>query len=177
MHALYVLDIFAVQESCNHNQHYLDCSLVDVTTNSSPTNEVSNDCSPVKVKTNKFDTLIWVPTLFFENHIAESKMAFIWGDLYSVPVNLPLREDNHAIVGSTILSLRYQFCEDSLYVDKEVYDDVTETVTHAIGMLPNSNDIRTLWLLELGKYHLCGVFESALAKSTEILTPCTSSTF
>ena len=86
-----------------------------------------------------------------------------------------MREDGHAIVNSTIFSLRFQFCEESLYVEEDVYDNVMGTVTHAIGMLPNSNNLGTFWLLKPRKYQLYGDSESVLAGSTKLLTPRTSS--
>lgn len=79
------------------------------------------------------------------------------------------------MVSSTILSMRFMFCEESLYFDEEIFDDMTDTPKGAEQTLPSSNNLRTFWLLKGGKYRLYGVPDSVLAGWTELLTPRTSS--
>ena len=87
----------------------------------------------------------------------------------------PLGEDGHAMVTSTTLSLRFQFREDTLYVEEEVFDDVTGELSHSVGQLSRKNDMGTFWLLNPGKYRVYGVSESVLDGSTKLLTPRESS--
>jgi len=59
-------------------------------------------------------------------------MALIRADLHSVPVTFPLGDDGHAIVTSTMLSLRFQFREEALYVEEEVFDSESGILLHTI---------------------------------------------
>src|ERR1700738_138167 len=103
-------------------------------------------------------------------------MAFVRADFHSVPVSFPLGEDGLAMVTGTTLSLRFNFREATLYVEEEVFDDLTGELSHAVGQLSRKNDVGTFWLLNPGKYRVYGVSESVLDASTELLTSRESST-
>jgi len=98
-------------------------------------------------------------------------MACICVDSHSVHVTFPIGADGHAMLTSTTLSVRFQFREDSLYVEEEIYDDATGIVSHALGQLPCKNDVGTFWLLKPGKYRAYGITESVGTLSTIVLTP------
>jgi len=103
-------------------------------------------------------------------------MALLRVEPHSVPVFFPLDEDGHAIVTSTTLSLRFQYREVTIFVEKEVFDDHTDLVSHAILHTRVENDLGAFWLLKPGKYRVYGVSDSMLECSTELLTPRESST-
>lgn len=103
-------------------------------------------------------------------------MAFIRADLHRVPVTFPLGEDGLAMVTATTLSLRFQFREDSLYVEEEIFDSNSGDLMHALGQLPIKNAEGTFWSLKPGKYRAYGVSESVLAASTVLLIPSDTST-
>ena len=103
-------------------------------------------------------------------------MAFVRADFHSVPVSFPLGEDGLAMVTGTTLSLRFNFREATLYVEEEVFDDLTGELSHAVGQLSRKNDVGTFWLLNPGKYRVYGVSESVLDASTELLPSRESST-
>lgn len=103
-------------------------------------------------------------------------MAFIRADSHSVPVTFPLGANGYAIVSSTTLSLRFQFREDALYVEEEVFDNDSGILLHAIGQLHSTNDAGMFWSLKPGKYRAYGLPDSVMPASTKILTPRQSST-
>lgn len=69
-------------------------------------------------------------------------------------------EDCHAMVSSAILSLRFQFCEESLYAKEEVFDNVIGSVTHAVGMTPSINNLGSFRLLKSSESTSCMEFLS-----------------
>ena len=97
-------------------------------------------------------------------------MAFVRANFHLVPVSFPLGEDGLAMVTGTTLSLRFNFREDTLYVEEEVFDDLTGELSYTVGQLSRMNDVGTFWLLNPGKYRVYGVSESVLDASTELLT-------
>jgi hypothetical protein len=62
-------------------------------------------------------------------------MAFVRADFHSIPVSFPLGEDGLALVTCATLSLRFNFREDTLYVEEEVFDDLTGELSHAVAQL------------------------------------------
>lgn len=66
-------------------------------------------------------------------------MALDWADAHLVPAMFPLTDDGYAIVTALSLSLRFQFREDSLHVEEEIFDSDVGLVLHAIGQLPFKN--------------------------------------
>jgi len=96
-------------------------------------------------------------------------MALLRADLHSVPVTFPLGDDGLAIVTSTMLSLRFQFREEALYVEEEVFDSESRSLLHAICQLPSRNDEGMFWLFKPGKYRAYGL--PILAPSAKLLTP------
>jgi len=60
-------------------------------------------------------------------------MASIRADAQSVPVTFPVGPDGFAMVTSTILSLRFQFCEDAMYVEEEIFEPKSGVVLETIS--------------------------------------------
>ena len=52
-------------------------------------------------------------------------MALLRAEPHTVPVLFPLGDDGHAIVTCATLSLRFQYCEVTIFVEEEVFDDQT----------------------------------------------------
>jgi hypothetical protein len=102
-------------------------------------------------------------------------MALVRAEHHSVSVLFSLGEDGHARVTCTTLSLRFQYREVTIFVKKEVFDDQTGLVSHAIahtiGQTRGENDVGAFWLLKPGKYCVYGVSDFELNCSTELLTP------
>ena len=103
-------------------------------------------------------------------------MAFIQADSMLVPVTFPVGEDGYALVSALTLSLRFQFREDSIHVEEEIFDLDSGNVLHAIGQLSFTNEDGKFWLLKPGKYRTYGLSDSLLAASTEVPSPPQSST-
>ena len=103
-------------------------------------------------------------------------MALLRAEHHFVPVFFPLGEEGHAIVTSTTLSLRFRFCNVTIFVEEEVFDDQTGIVSHAVRQTRGDYDVGSFWLLKHGKYRVYGVSESELENSTEFLTTRESST-
>ena len=81
-------------------------------------------------------------------------MALLCTEHYTVSVLFPLGEDGHAIVTSTTSSLRFQFCDVTIFVEEEVFDNQTGLVSHAVRKTRGKNDVGLFWLLEPGKHHV-----------------------
>ena len=62
-------------------------------------------------------------------------MASVRANFHSVPVSFPLGEDGLAMVTGTTPSLKFNFREDTFYVEEEVFDDLTGEFSHAVGEL------------------------------------------
>ena len=103
-------------------------------------------------------------------------MALLCAEHYFVSVLFSLGEDGHAIVTSTTLSLRFQFCDVTIFVEEEIFDDQTGLVLHVVRQTRGENDVGLFWLLKLGKYYVYGVSESVFECSAELLTTKESST-
>jgi hypothetical protein len=50
------------------------------------------------------------------------RLAIIYPDGEVVPVSFPLNNDGIVLVTSLRLSLRFQMCEDFMFINEEVYD-------------------------------------------------------
>ena len=103
-------------------------------------------------------------------------MALLRVEHHSIPVLFSFGEDDHAIVTCATLSLRFQYCEVTIFVEEEVFDDQSGLISHAVREIRVENGVSTFWLLKPGKYRVYGVWESMLECSTEFLTPRESST-
>lgn len=103
-------------------------------------------------------------------------MALIRADAHLVPVTFPVGTDGYAKVTALSLSLRFQFQEESMYLEEEIFDSELGSVTHAIIQLSFRNDAGKMWLLKPGKYRVYGRLDSLLGASTEVLTARESST-
>ena len=106
----------------------------------------------------------------------ESTLIVIYANGEGVPITFSLGEDGLAIVTSLQLNLRYQLYNESLYIDKEVFDAITRDLTHTTGQLPVCNGEVKHWLLRLGRYRLCGLTKSVMAASTKVGYPLHVST-
>jgi hypothetical protein len=68
-------------------------------------------------------------------------MALLRAEHHYVSVFFHLGEDGHAIVTCSTVSLRFQYCEVTIFVEKEVFDDQTGLVSHAIRQTRVENDV------------------------------------
>jgi hypothetical protein len=105
--------------------------------------------------------------------VVYGSMAFIRVDSHSVPVTFPLGANGYAIVSSTTLCLRFQFREDALYVEEEIFDNHSGIFLHAIGQLHSTNDAGMFWSLKLEKYRAYGLPDFVMPASTKILISST----
>jgi len=103
-------------------------------------------------------------------------MAFIRVDGHPVPVTFPVGDDGYATVSASALSLRFQYREESHYVEEEIFDSTSGALSHAIGQLSLVNDEGKFWLLKPSKFRAYGLTDSLLNASTDVLTPRESST-
>lgn len=62
-------------------------------------------------------------------------MAFIRADGQEEHVSFPIGEDGYAKITALRIGLRFQFQEESLFVEEEIFDLDSEEVSHAIGQL------------------------------------------
>ena len=77
-------------------------------------------------------------------------MAFIKAGSMLVPVTFHVGEDGYALVSALTLSLRFQFREDSIHVEEEIFDLDSGNVLHAIGQSSFTNEGGKFWLLKPG---------------------------
>jgi hypothetical protein len=63
-----------------------------------------------------------------------SRFAVIHACGKGVTISFLLGDNELAIVISLYLSLRFQFKEDSLHIDEEVFDAITRNLTHTISL-------------------------------------------
>ena len=75
-------------------------------------------------------------------------MALLRAEHHSVPVLFLFGEDGHAIVTSITLSLRFRYRDVTIFVEKEVFDDQTGIVSHAIRETRGENDVDSFRLLK-----------------------------
>jgi hypothetical protein len=85
--------------------------------------------------------------------------------------------DGFALVTSLRLSLRFQFNEEFMFIDEEVFDAHSGDLIHTIGQSPVSDRSSKQWLLKPGRFRVYGVSELVMAASTELVTPHRSSTY
>ena len=104
-------------------------------------------------------------------------MVVLYAHGVRVPLTFQMEEDGLAYVTSQRLSLRFNFREDTISVEEDIFDDLTSDVTHTIGRLSHRDENNNLfWSLNPGSYRVYGLTDSQMAASTEILTPRCSST-
>jgi hypothetical protein len=65
----------------------------------------------------------------------------------------------------------------SLYIDEEVFDSVSDDVSHTIGQIPMCNRDGKHWLLRPGRFRLYGLSESTMTSSTELAPSLRSPSF
>jgi hypothetical protein len=83
---------------------------------------------------------------------AHSSFAVICADGDVVPLSFPLGIDEHALITSLRLSLRFQMSEDFMFIDEEVYDAQSGDLIHTIGQSPLCIGDTKQWLLNAGRY-------------------------
>ena len=94
-----------------------------------------------------------------------------------LPLTFLVDWEGYALVSCQRLSLRFNFQEDSISVEEEIFDDLTSELSHTVGQLSISDDNNCRsWRLAPGRYRVYGLTDSQMAASTEILTPRRSST-
>ena len=94
-----------------------------------------------------------------------------------LPLTFLVDQEGYALVSCLRLSLRFNFQEDSISVEEEIFDDLTSELSHTVGQLSISDESNCRsWRLAPGRYRVYGLTDSQMAASTEILTPRRSST-
>lgn len=103
-------------------------------------------------------------------------MAFVHANGHGIPISFPIADEGFCIVTAFRLSLRFQFEEESMQIDQEIFHDASGELTHIVSQPSYLNDGVKFWRLPPGRFRLYGLSNSLLAGSTEILTPRQSST-
>ena len=104
-------------------------------------------------------------------------MAILCGTGNLIPVLFCIEDIGTAIVTGLWLSLCFQFQEESIHIEEEVFENDTGEVSHTISQLSFPNDSNgKVWFLLPGKFVVYGLTESQMAASTVLLTPRRSST-
>ena len=78
-----------------------------------------------------------------------------------IPLTFRVDENGHALVSSQRLSLRFNFLEDTISIEEEVFDDLMSEISHTFGQLSihDENDCK-MWRLAPGKYRVYGLTDS-----------------
>ena len=102
-------------------------------------------------------------------------MATIRAEHHSIPLRVPLGDDNLASVSAAFLAMRFGFHLDSIHVEEEVFDDAGD-LSHTVFQMSFHINNGRVWFLLPGTYKAMGVTESDMAASTVLLTPGGSTT-
>jgi hypothetical protein len=81
-----------------------------------------------------------------------SGFVFICVDGEGVPISFPIGNDGFAFVTSFRLSLRFQFSEEFMFIDEEVFDAYFRDLIYTIGQSSISDRSSKQWLLKLGRF-------------------------
>ena len=103
--------------------------------------------------------------------IRNPEMALIHADGHAILVAFPIGADGFCWVSALCLSLRFQFREESMHIEEQVFDAVTRNLTHTVSQFSVVKDDDKLWLLKSGTYRAYGLRDLLLPCSTELLTP------
>jgi hypothetical protein len=106
-----------------------------------------------------------------------SRFAVICADGEGVPISFPMGNDGFALITSLRLSLRFQFNEEFMFIDEEVFNAYSGDLIHTIGKSLVSDRSSKQWLLKPGRFRVYGMNELVMATSTELVTPHWSSTY
>ena len=108
--------------------------------------------------------------------IRNPETTLIHADGHAILVAFPIGADGFCWVSALRLSLRFQFWEESMHIEEQVFDAVTGNLTHSVSQFSVVKDDNKLWLLKPGTYRAYGLSDSLPPCSTELLTPRVSST-
>ena len=75
----------------------------------------------------------------------------------AVPVCFPCGVDGTATVSCSRLATKFQLQEASIHVDCDVYDAVSNVITHSVAQKSSFREGLVVWNLECGKYSVYGV--------------------
>ena len=95
-----------------------------------------------------------------------TSFATIRVDGDGVPISFPLSSNELVSVSAVRLGLRFQLNIASLHIDEEVFDSISNDVTHTIGQIPVCNGNGKHWLSRPGRFRLYGLSKSTMATST-----------
>ena len=79
--------------------------------------------------------------------IRNPETALIHADGHAIPVAFPIGADGFCWVSALRLSLRFQFREESMHIEEQVFDAVTGNLTHTVSQFSVVKDDNKLWLL------------------------------
>jgi hypothetical protein len=80
-------------------------------------------------------------------------------------------------VSCQCLSLRFNFKEDTNSVEEEIFDDLTSELSNTVGQFSIFDERNCKsWRPAPRRYRVYGLIDFQMAASTEIITPCRSST-
>ena len=82
--------------------------------------------------------------------------VMIRGDGSGVPVSFVIGESGFASVSGSRLALRFNIIEGTVHVDQEVFDPITDELTHSIAQISSGRGEDEVWLLKAGQYRVYG---------------------
>src|ERR1700737_1150508 len=104
-----------------------------------------------------------------------SEMAEIRSHGIGVPILFPIDAQGIAVVSELHLCLRFSLQPNTVWVDREIFDD-TGLLVHSFHESSKLTDNGNVWELRAGKYTVVGSPASQMEESTELLAPLRSST-
>ena len=104
-----------------------------------------------------------------------SEMAEIRLNGIGVPILFPLDAQGIAVVSELHLCLRFSLQPDTVWLDREIFDD-TGLLVHSFHVPSKLTDNGNVWEIRAGKYSVVGWPDSQKDVSTELLAPLRSST-
>ena len=86
-------------------------------------------------------------------HIA---MATIRAEGCRAPLRVAQLSDGRYVVGVDMLSLKFGFLKDSIYLEEEIFDDHGE-LSYTLTVEPGFEDDRKVWILSPASYRALGI--------------------
>ena len=106
-----------------------------------------------------------------------SEMAEIRSNGLGVPILFRVCEDGLATIIALHISIRFGLQDTSLWIEREVYDLHTSTLSHTVPKASkHSEDGTIIWTLKPGRYRVYDLTTSQMSNPTQLITPRQSST-
>jgi len=103
-------------------------------------------------------------------------MAFVRVVEEVVPITFLVGDLGYVVVSVSHLSICFLLSENLIYIDEEVYNNLSGELTHTIGQEPNLLSPSRQWHLQPGKYLAYGLPQSVVGASSREGTHRLSST-